>query len=223
MIDDKEGMEILTVKSPLWRVHPLEIFLQVLATEITRQGNHLLDPWVLRIFRANIFITRVEDVLIHQSCPGRHLSEEADLHWLPNLHSLSFLHEDLPRVLAAILSIQRGNTVLFRVMAFSERLESSHQIMPSGDTGSDDTFSDTGSNCTLDNGSDRVHGTDYLGLVLWWHVESNLLEQIFGSTETANDKDVLGRRQSARRLGRLLMPMRWVKEERQRPTCSNLF
>ena len=77
-------------------------------------------------------------------------------------------------------------------MAFSERLESSHQIMASGDTGSDDTFSDTGGNCTLDNGSDGVHGTDYLGLELWWHVESDLLEQIFGSTETADDEDILG-------------------------------
>ena len=85
------------------------------------------------------------------------------------------------------------------MVAFSERLESSHQIVPAGDAGGDDAFSDTSGDCTLDNSSNRVHGTNYFRLELWWDVESDLLEQILGSTEAANHKNILGKQESASR------------------------
>lgn len=63
--------------------------------------------------------------------------------------------------------------------------------MPPSDTGGDDAFGDTGGDCTFDDGGDRVHGADDLGLVLWGHVEFDLLEEVFGGAETADDKDIL--------------------------------
>jgi hypothetical protein len=104
---------------------------------------------------------------------------------------LALLHEDLASVFASIFTIQRRNAVLLGVMTLLEWLKGSHEIMSTSDTMGDDTLSNTGSDGTLDNSSDRVHGSDNLGLELWWHVKLNLLEEILGSTETTNDKNVL--------------------------------
>lgn len=107
------------------------------------------------------------------------MSEERDLDGLANLDTLTFLHKDLARVLASILSVEGWDAVLFWVVALLERLESGHEVMPAGDTVCDNTFSDTGSDGTLDDGGDGVHGSDDLGLELGWNVELNLLEEVF--------------------------------------------
>jgi hypothetical protein len=72
-----------------------------------------------------------------------------------------------------------------------ERLEGSHEIMPSSNTVSDDSLGDTGSNGTFHDSSDGVHRSDNLGLELGWHVELDLLEKVLGCTETTNHEHVL--------------------------------
>ena len=61
--------------------------------------------WIFSVFRANIFIARVQDVLVHESRPRRHLSEEANLDRLTDLHPFSLLYKDLSGVLAPIAAI----------------------------------------------------------------------------------------------------------------------
>jgi hypothetical protein len=119
------------------------------------------------------------------------LSEERDLNWLANLDTLALLHKDLASVLASVFSIEGWDAVLFWVVAFFEWLESCHEVMPTGNTVCDNTFCDTGSDSTLDDGSDRVHGSDDLGLELGWDVELDLLEEVLGCTETTNNENVL--------------------------------
>ena len=63
--------------------------------------------------------------------------------------------------------------------------------MATGDTRSDDSLRDTGSDCAFDDCSHRVHGTYDLGLKLWRHMELDLLEKVFRGTETTDDEDVL--------------------------------
>jgi len=65
------------------------------------------------------------------------------------------------------------------MMAFLEGLESGHKIMSTCYTGCDDTFGDAGSNGTFDNGGDGIHGADDLGLELRWHMEFDLLKEVF--------------------------------------------
>lgn len=119
------------------------------------------------------------------------MTEEADLDRLANLDSLSFLHKDLACVLAPVSAVQTGHPVLLRVISLLERLKSGHQIVSTGDTVGDYSLSDTGGHGTLDNGSDGVHRTDNLGLVLWWDVELDLLEEVLGRTEATDNQDVL--------------------------------
>ena len=78
-------------------------------------------------------------------------------------------------------------------MAFLEGLKSRHEVMPTSDTVCDNTFGDTGGDGTLDNGGDRVHGSDNLGLELRRHVKLDLLEKVFRCTETTDNKDILSR------------------------------
>ena len=61
----------------------------------------------------------------------------------------------------------------------------------------DDSLSDTGRDCTFDDCSYRVHGSDDLRLELGWDVELDLLEKVFRGTETTNDEDVLESSQHA--------------------------
>lgn len=56
----------------------------------------------------------------------------------------------------------------------------------------DDSLRDTCSYCTFDNGRNRVHGPHNLRLILRGHMKFDLLEEVFGSTKTTNDQDVLG-------------------------------
>jgi hypothetical protein len=146
---------------------------------------------ILGILRADILVTRVKHVFVHQRGAGRDLSEEGNLDGFANLHTLTLLHKDLASVLASVFAIQAGHTILLRMMSFLERLQCCHEVVATGDTGSDDTLGDTSGDGTLDNGGDGVHGSDDLVLKLWGHVELDLLEKVLGSSETADNEHVL--------------------------------
>jgi hypothetical protein len=146
---------------------------------------------ILGVFWAMVLITGVQDILVHERRTGRYLSEEGHFNWLSDLDALALLHEDLARVLAPILAIQGWYTILFGVVPLLERLESGHEIVTACNTMRNDTLSDTGRNGTLDDSSDRVHRTHDLGLVLGRDVELDLLEEIFRSTKSTDDKNVL--------------------------------
>jgi hypothetical protein len=80
---------------------------------------------------------------------------------------------------------------LFWVVTFFEGLKGSHEVMSTCDTVGDDTFGDTCCDGSFDNGGDGVHGTDDFGLKLWWDVEFDLLEEVFGGTKTTDDEYIL--------------------------------
>lgn len=146
---------------------------------------------ILGIFRAHILVARIQDILIHQRCPRRHLPEEADFDRFANLDALSFLHEDLPCVFAPVLAVETGHTVLFGVVAFFEGLKGSHQVVTTGNAGGNDTLRDTGCDGAFDDGSNGVHGANDFGLELRGDVEFDLLEKVFGGTEATDNEDVL--------------------------------
>lgn len=134
---------------------------------------------VLGILRANILITRIQNILIHQRRTRRDLPKERHFHWLTILDPLSLLHKDLPCILASIFAVETRDTVLFWMMTLFERLESRHQVVASSYTRCDDALGDTRCDCTFDNGGDRVHGADNFGLELRGNVELDLLEEVF--------------------------------------------
>lgn len=78
-----------------------------------------------------------------------------------------------------------------------EGLQGSHEVVSSRDTVCDDPLSDAGRNSALNDSCDRVHWSDDLGLELRWHVKLDLLEEIFGGTETTDYKHVLQKSASA--------------------------
>lgn len=146
---------------------------------------------IFGVLGANVVVACVEDIFVHERRAGCDLSEEGNLDGLTNLDSLAFLYEDLARVLAAVLAVERWHTVLLGMVALFEWLERGHEVVPTCDAMCDDTFCDTGGDGTLDDGSDRVHGSDNLGLELWRHMELDLLEEVFRCTESTHNKDVL--------------------------------
>lgn len=77
------------------------------------------------------------------------------------------------------------------MVAFFEGLKGRHEIVAASYTGGDDALGDTGGDSTFNDGSHGVHRANDLGLELGWNVELDLLEEIFGSTETADNKDIL--------------------------------
>jgi hypothetical protein len=77
------------------------------------------------------------------------------------------------------------------MMTFLERLKRGHEIMATSNTMCNDSLCDTSCDGTLDNGSDGVHRSNNLGLELRRDVEFDLLEEIFGSTESTNNENVL--------------------------------
>jgi hypothetical protein len=119
------------------------------------------------------------------------LTEEANFDGLANFDPLSLLDEYLPGVLAAVTAIKTGNTVLFGVVAFLERLECGHQVVPTRNTVSDNSLCDTRSHGTLYNRSDRVHGSDNLGLILRRYVQLDLLKEILRGAESTDDEHIL--------------------------------
>jgi hypothetical protein len=133
---------------------------------------------ILGVLWANIVITNVQNILVHERGTGSDLSEERHLDWLANLDTLTLLYEDLASVLASILSVQRWNTVLFWVVTLFEWLESRHEVMSAGNTMGNDTLGDTSCDSALYDSSDRVHGSDDLGLELRRHVKFDLLEKV---------------------------------------------
>jgi hypothetical protein len=119
------------------------------------------------------------------------LSEERDLDGFAVLDLLTLLDEDLAGELAAVLSIERRHTISLGVIAFLKGLKSRHEVMSSSNTMSNNSLCDTSSNSTLDNGSHGIHGPDNLGLELGRDMELDLLEKVFGGTETTDNQDVL--------------------------------
>lgn len=146
---------------------------------------------ILGILWTNIFITGIQDIFVHQGSAWRNLSEEAHFNGLPNLDPLTFLNKYLPSILAAIFAVQAWHTVLFRMMAFFERLQCCHKVVASRNSGSYHTFGNAGCDSTFDNGRDRVHGSYHFGLKLRRDVQFNLLEKVFRGTKAANNEDVL--------------------------------
>ena len=110
--------------------------------------------WVLGVFRTHVLVTRVQDILVHECCARSDLPEETNFDRLANLDSLTLLHKDLSGIFTSVFAIKTGHAVLFRMVAFLERLERSHEIMSTGDTGRDDSFCDTGSDSAFDDGRD---------------------------------------------------------------------
>jgi hypothetical protein len=134
---------------------------------------------VFSVFWAYVVVTRIQYVLVHERSARRNLSEKRDLDRLPDLDSLALLYEDLASVLAAVLAVERRNTVLFWVVTFFEGLQGSHEVVATGDAVCDNTLCDTGCDGTLDDGGDGVHGPDYFGLELRRDVKLDLLEEVF--------------------------------------------
>lgn len=192
-IQGKVDVKVHPVEDPLGRIHALKVCLEILPREIRGEGDDLLDTRVLGVLRTYILITGVQHILIHEGRAGGHLAEEADLDGLADLDSLTFLHEDLPGVLAAVPTIKTRYSVLLGVVAFFEWLQRGHQVVSTCDTVGNHSLGDTGCHCTLDNGGHGVHRTDNLGLVLRGDVKLDLLEQILRGTESTNNQDVLGR------------------------------
>lgn len=77
------------------------------------------------------------------------------------------------------------------MMAFFEGLERCHEVVATSDAGCDDPLGDTRRDGAFDDGGDRVHGPDDFLLELGRNVKSDLLEEVFGSAEAADDEDVL--------------------------------
>ena len=119
------------------------------------------------------------------------MSEERDLDGFSVLHPLSLGNEYLPGVFASVLAVQTWHTILFRMVTFLEGLKGCHEVMTTSHTGGNDPFGNTSRNGALDDSCHRVHGTDDLGLELWWHVKLDLLEEIFRSTETTDNQNIL--------------------------------
>lgn len=76
-------------------------------------------------------------------------------------------------------------------MALFEGLQGCHEIVAASYTGGNDTLGNTGCDSAFNDGSDRIHRANDFGLELWGNMELDLLEEIFGSTEAADDKDIL--------------------------------
>lgn len=147
--------------------------------------------WIFGVLRANVIVTRVQNVLVHQCRARRNLSEEADFDGLANLYPLSLLYENLPGILAPILSVQARHAVLLWMVPFFEWLERGHKVMTTSNSRCDDPFGDTGRYSALHDSRHGVHGSNDFGLELRGNVKFDLLEQVFGSTETADYKDIL--------------------------------
>lgn len=121
------------------------------------------------------------------------MTEEADLDGLSDLNTLSFLYENLASIFASVSAVQTGYSVLFGVVTLFEWLQGGHQVVTTSDTVSDHSLGDTCCYSTLDDGSDGIHGTDDLGLVLRWDVKLDLLEEVLRGTETTDDQNILSR------------------------------
>ena len=76
-------------------------------------------------------------------------------------------------------------------MAFFEGLQGRHEIVTASNTGGDDALGDTSSDSTFDYSGDGIHRANNLGLELRGNVEFDLLEEVFGSTEATDNKDIL--------------------------------
>lgn len=135
-------VKVHPVEDALWRIHALEVGLEVLAREVRGEGNDLFDACkrlafhpthgrrgltrILSILWADIFVAGIKHILVHEGSAGCYLTEEADLDGLADLDTLALLHEDLAGVLASVTAIQTGHTVLLRVVSLLEWLQGCH-------------------------------------------------------------------------------------------------
>lgn len=146
---------------------------------------------VLGVFGANVVVADVEDVLVHEGGARGDLSEKGDFDSLAILDLLSSLDKYLSCELAAILAVEGGHAVGLGVISLLEWLKCTHEVVATSDAVGDDALADTGGDGALDNGGDRIHGTNNLGLELGRNVQLDLLEEVLGSTETTDDQNVL--------------------------------
>ena len=142
---------------------------------------------IFGVFGTHILVAGVQDILIHEGRAGGHLAEEGDFHGLADLDALALLHEDLARVLAAVLAVEGGHAVLLGVVALFEGLERGHEVVAARDTRGDHPLRDAGGDGALNDGGNGVHGPHHLRLELRRDVQLDLLEKIFGGAEAAND------------------------------------
>lgn len=78
--------------------------------------------WILCVLRADVVITGIEDILVHQHRSRRDLPKERHFYGLPDLDSLTFVYEDLASVFAPVFAVQAGHLVRLWVVAFLEWL-----------------------------------------------------------------------------------------------------
>lgn len=148
---------------------------------------------ILGILWADIIVTGIQDIFVHEGSSRSNLSEKGHFVRLPVLDFLSLVHKDLSRELASVLAIERRDSVGLGVVALLEGLQCGHEVVASGNTVSNDSLRNTSGNGTLDDGSHRVHGSNHLGLELRGHMKLDLLEQVLGSTKSTDNQDVLER------------------------------
>lgn len=175
----------------MWGIHALKVLLEVLLGKIRGKGDELLDARVLGVFGANVVVASIQHILVHERSSRSDLSEERNLDGLAVLDLLTLLDEKLAGELASVLAVERGDTVSFGMITLLEWLESAHKVMATGNTVRYNTLTNTGSNGSLDNGGHGVDGTNNLGLELGRNMKLNLLEEVFRSTETTDDENVL--------------------------------
>ena len=107
------------------------------------------------------------------------------------------------------------------MVALFERLERSHEVVPPGDARGDDALGDAGGDGAFNDGGDGVHRPHDLVLELGWDVEFDLLEEVFGGAEAADDEDVLCKKNISDPVGKILVDkLDWMSAQR---TCSILF
>ena len=147
---------------------------------------------IFGVLGADIFVTGVENVLVHKRGTRSHLTEEADFDWLTDLDTLALLDKDLTGILASVSAVQTGYSVLLGVVSLLEWLKGGHEVVSTSHTVGDNSLSDTGSNSTFDDGGYRVHRANNLGLILGRHVKLDLLEEVLGGTESTDNKNILG-------------------------------
>ena len=185
------------MKRALWCVHALKVLLEVLSRQVRCQGDHFLDAFrsyvsirshvprcdtaerltrILSVLWAHIFITSVQNVLVHERRTWGDLAEKRNLDRLANLDLLALLHKDLPGEFASIFAVEGGNTVSLRMIALLEGLQGGHKVVSTSDSVGDDTLGDAGCDGALDDSGNGVHGADDLGLELRRNMELDLLE-----------------------------------------------
>jgi hypothetical protein len=129
---DKSEVRVTTSLIPV-----KELAIPYLVTYTTHGGK---PTGILGVFGADIIVTSVQNILIHKSGTGSHLSEERNLNRLAVLDPLTLLNEDLSGKLATILAVEGGYAVSLGMVAFLKWLKSGHEIVATSHTVRNDTL-----------------------------------------------------------------------------------